>query len=317
MVAADTLRIVFFGTPQFAVPTLDALLRSRHVVVGVVSQPDRPRGRGQRTVDAPVKASALSAGLPLLQPEHVRGPAFLDQFRALGADLAVVAAYGRLIPETLLTLPRFGMINVHASLLPSYRGAAPVHRAVMAGERLTGVTIMRLVKEMDAGPLLSTVTRPIGPNETSEEVDRDLARLGADLLVSTIDDIVAGRAQETPQDDRLATFAPRLTKEDGVIDWGWPAERIHNQIRGLHPWPHAFTFLGDARFILLRSTWSPADSGLPQGTIVEAVGDHFDIATGSGIVRVADIQPEGKRPMTAREFLAGHPLARGDRFGRP
>jgi methionyl-tRNA formyltransferase len=316
MVAAGALRIVFFGTPQFAVPTLDALLRSRHLVVGAVSQPDRPRGRGQRTVDAPVKASALSAGLPLLQPQQLKSPSFIDQFRALDADLAVVAAYGRLIPDTLLALPQFGMINVHASLLPSYRGAAPVHRAVMAGERRTGVTIMRLVKEMDAGPLLATAERLIDPNETSEEVDRDLARLGADLLVSTVDDIAAGRARETPQDDRLATFAPRLVKEDGLIDWSWPAERIHNQIRGLHPWPHAFTFLGGDRFILLRSTWSPAHSATPPGTIVEATGDRLEIATGSGIVRVAGVQPEGKRPMTAREFLAGHPLARGDRFSR-
>jgi len=317
MVAAGALRIVFFGTPQFAVPTLDALLRSRHVLVGVVSQPDRPRGRGQRTVDAPVKAAALSAGLPVLQPQQLKGQEFLDQFRGLDADLAVVAAYGRLIPESLLALPRFGIINVHASLLPRYRGAAPVHRAVMAGERLTGVTIMRLVKEMDAGPLLAAADRPIDSNETSEEIERDLARLGAGLLVSTVDDIAAGRAGETPQDDHLATFAPRLTKEDGLIDWSWPAEHIHNQIRGLHPWPHAYTFSSNHRFILLRSSWSPAEPGAVPGTIVAAVGDRLEIAAGFGILRVADIQPEGKRPMTARDFMAGHSLATGDRFSGP
>ncbi|OFV94331.1 MAG: methionyl-tRNA formyltransferase [Acidobacteria bacterium RIFCSPLOWO2_12_FULL_65_11] len=317
MVDAGGLRIVFFGTPQFAVPTLDLLLKSRHCVVGVVSQPDRPRGRGQRTTDAPVKVTALSAGLPIVQPQQLKDPALLDRLRELDADLAVVAAYGRLIPETLLALPRLGMINVHASLLPRYRGAAPVHRAVMAGERLTGVTIMRLVKEMDAGPILAVADRPIDPNETSEEVERDLARLGAELLVSTVDTMAIGRAEESPQDDRLATLAPRLTKEDGLIAWSWPAERIHNQIRGLHPWPHAFTFLRDHRLILLRSTWSPTGSGASPGTILAAAGDHLDVAAGEGIVRVTEIQPEARRPMSARDFLAGHHLVGGDRFGAP
>lgn len=317
MVDPVALRIVFFGTPQFAVPTLAALLASRHRVVGVVSQPDRPSGRGQRTTDAPVKATARLAGLPILQPQKLKDPAVLEDLRALEADLAVVAAYGRLIPESMLVLPRHGMVNVHASLLPRYRGAAPIHRAVMAGELMTGVTIMRLVKELDAGPILATVDRLIDPNETSDQVERDLANLGADLLVSTVDEIAAGRAREIPQDDRLASYAPRITKDEGLIDWSWPAERVHNLIRGLYPWPHAFTFVGGRRLILRRSTWSPNDSGASPGTIVAADGDRLEVAAGSGVVHIADIQPEGKRPMGAREFLAGHHLARGDRFGGP
>jgi methionyl-tRNA formyltransferase len=232
MVAAAPLRIVFFGTPEFAVPTLDALLGSRHPVVGVVTQPDRPRGRGQKVSAAPIKARALAAALPVLQPERLKDPAFLDALAALRADLGVVAAYGKILTDALLAVPRLGMINVHASLLPRYRGAAPVHRAIIAGERETGVTIMRVVKALDAGPMLTTVRRPIGPDETSDEVERDLARLGAHLLVSATDALAAGSSEETPQDDRTATYAHRLTKEDGVIDWNWPAARLHDQI---HP----------------------------------------------------------------------------------
>jgi methionyl-tRNA formyltransferase len=174
MVAASPLRIVFFGTPEFAVPTLDALLGSRHPVVGVVTQPDRPRGRGQKISAAPVKARALAAGLPILQPERLKDPAFVDALAALHADLGVVAAYGKILTDAVLAMPRLGMVNVHASLLPRYRGAAPVHRAIIAGERETGVTIMRVVRALDAGPMLTTVRRPIGPDETSDEVERDL-----------------------------------------------------------------------------------------------------------------------------------------------
>jgi len=308
--------IVFFGTPAFAVPSLDALLAaSPHTVAGVVTQPDRPRGRGQKTSDAPVKARALQAGLPILQPERMKDPAFLDALSAWQADLGVVAAYGRILTEAILAIPRLGMINVHGSLLPRYRGAAPVHRAIVDGEISTGITIMRVVKALDAGPMLAKDHRPIGPEETSEEVERDLATIGARLLVAVVDQIARGQARETPQDDSLATSAHRLTKDDGAIDWQWPAARIHNLIRGLHPWPHAFSFLGGKRFILLRSLVdAPGDGSVGPGTILEANGDRLIIATGAGRLRVTDIQAEGKRPMSAREFLAGHRLTAGDRF---
>jgi methionyl-tRNA formyltransferase len=314
MVAGGGLRIVFFGTPDFAVPTLDALVGSRHRVVGVVTRPDRPRGRGQRVSDASVKRRATEMSLPLLQPARLKDDAFMSALAGLHADLGVVAAYGKILTDHVLGTPRLGMINVHASLLPRYRGAAPVNRAIIAGERETGVTIMRVVIALDAGPMLAAVRRPIGPDETSVQVERDLARLGAALLVGTVDALAGGPVTETPQDDTAATYAHRLTREDGVIDWALPAARIHDLVRGLHPWPHASAFLGDRRLIIRRSAPSPESSAASPGTIVAAAGDDFRVATGDGTLRVLDIQAEGKRPMTVRDFLAGHRLASGARF---
>ena len=199
------LRVVFFGTPAFAVPTLEALLASSHSVVGVVTQPDRPRGRGQRVSDAPVKSRSLEGGIPVLQPASLKPPEFVAELAALDADLGVVAAYGRILTEAVLAVPRLGMINVHASLLPRYRGAAPVHRAVIAGDRETGVTIMRVVKALDAGPMMATVRRQINADETSVEVERDLARLGAGLLIDVVGQLADGRPSETRQNDAEAT----------------------------------------------------------------------------------------------------------------
>ena len=316
MVGAGAFRIVFFGTPDFAVPTLEALLRSVHTVVGVVTQPDRPSGRGHHTTDSPVKAAAKRAELPILQPERMKDPAFVDALDALHADLGVVAAYGKILTERVLGVPRLGMVNVHASLLPRYRGAAPVHRAIIAGDTETGVTIMRVVKALDAGPMLAARRRPISADDTSDQVERDLGQLGATLLVSTVDDIAAGRSTETPQDDGLATYASRLTRDDGLIDWRWPAARIHNLIRGLHPWPHAFTHLASTRYIVLRSSISPGSTSAEPGSILEAEGDRLVVATGAGMLQLTDIQAEGKRPMKARDFLAGHRIERGARFGQ-
>jgi methionyl-tRNA formyltransferase len=312
MVEGSAIRIIFFGTPAFAVPTLDALLQSRHHVVGVVTQPDRPHGRGQKTTAAQVKARAVAVGLPILQPDSLREDLFLRQLRGLQGDLGVVAAYGRILTDAVLALPRLGLINVHASLLPRHRGAAPVHRAIIAGDRETGITIMRVVKALDAGPMLATARRPIALDETSDEVERDLARLGAQLLTTTIDALTRSGVHETPQDDSAATYAPRLTKEDGIVDWTRPAGRLHNQIRGLHPWPHAFTFLAGMRLILLRSApLSGAHTSQP-GTILEAAGDRLIVAAGEGTVQLLRIQAEGKRAMTPREFLAGHRVSPGD-----
>jgi len=309
------LRVAFFGTPAFAVPTLDALLSSKHAFVGVVTQPDRPRGRGQKLTHAPVKARALAAGLPILQPERLRDADFLSSFTSWQADLAVVAAYGKILGDALLALPRFGMINVHASLLPRYRGAAPVHRAVIAGEQETGVTIMRIVKALDAGTMLATARRNIGHDETSEEVERDLARLGAALLVDVVDRLALEPIVGTAQDDALATYAPRLTKNDGAIDWTAPAERIHNLVRGLHPWPHAYTFHEGHRLIVRRTSASAdgpgTEGGGEPGTIVRAAEDDLLVQTGTGLLRIVEIQGEGRRPMPVREFLAGHRLLPG------
>jgi methionyl-tRNA formyltransferase len=315
MVDTGGLRIVFFGTPDFAVPSLEALLRSRHQVVGVVTQPDRPRGRGQKTTDGPVKAHAMAAGLPLLQPARLKDDSFLAALAALRADLGVVAAYGKILTDEVLAAPRLGMINVHASLLPRYRGAAPIHRAVMAGETETGVTIMRVVKALDAGPMLAKVTRAIGPDDTSDEIERDLAARGADLVVATIEALAEDRARETSQIDSEATYAHRLTKEDGLVHWDRSAVEIHDQIRGLHPWPHAFSFARGQRVILHRSALgSPSDAAGVPGTVLEAAGDRLVVATGAGPLQLLIMQAEGKRPLAARDFLAGHPLTPGDRF---
>lgn len=320
MVAPAPLRIVFFGTPAFAVPTLDALLTSRHLTVAVVTQPDRPRGRGQKVVVGEVKARARQEGLPVLQPTSMKDAAFLAELAALRADLGVVAAYGKILTEAVLATPRLGMINVHASLLPKYRGAAPIQRAVAAGESETGITIMRVVKALDAGPMLATVRRPIGPDETSDAVERDLAQLGGALLVQTVDRLAIGPVDETLQDDGLATYAHRLTKDDGRIDWSQPAPRVHDLIRGMHPWPHAYSYLNGHRLIVIRSSIDPTNgsadwsSGLAPGTLLDATGDTLRVATGTGILHVREVQAEGKRPMRTREFLAGHRIGAGDRF---
>jgi len=314
MVAARSLRLVFFGTPAFAVPSLDALLESSHQVVGVVTQPDRPRGRGQRVSDAPIKMRAKAAGLTILQPERLRTSEFRDQLTALGAELGVVAAYGKILTDDVLATPPLGLINVHASLLPKYRGAAPVHRAIIAGERETGVTIMRVVKALDAGPMLASTSRAIAEEATSEDVERDLASLGARLLVQTVDRLSSGPVTEVPQDDALATYAPRLTKSDGLIDWTQSARRIHDLIRGLHPWPLAFSFLGDRRIIIRRATLASGPAGSEPGTVVEVAANRLVVRSSDGGIAIAELQLEGKRPMSVAEFLAGHRIAPGDRF---
>jgi methionyl-tRNA formyltransferase len=317
MVSVAGLRVVFFGTPEFAVPTLRELLQSRHPVVGIVTQPDRARGRGQKVTYPPVKTLALEHHLPVIQPEKLRDPAVAETLLQWRPDLGVVAAYGRIIPEGLLTLPRLGMINVHGSLLPRLRGAAPVHRAVIAGETETGITIMRVVKELDAGNMFAKVTRAIGPDETSDVVERDLAEMGATLLVDVVDRIAAGTAAEEPQDSSIASYASKITKDEGVIDWALPAPAIHNRVRGLYPWPHAHTFLNGQRLIVLQTRVLPEPAtGEPPGTVTAATGDGIHVVTGdSGRIAIERVQAEGRRPMTAREFLAGHPVQAGTRLG--
>ena len=311
------MRIVFFGTPAFAVPTLAALLQSSHQVVGVVTQPDKPRGRGQKVSDAPVKTLAIERGVKVLQPDRLKEPSFEAEFAALRADLGVVAAYGKILPEWLLKAPTHGMINVHASLLPKYRGAAPVHRAVIAGDVETGVTIMRVVKALDAGPMMARVVRPIGPDDTSDVVERELAALGAALLLTVVDDIAAGRAHEAAQDESQATYAHRLTKEEGLLDFQLPAQVIHNRIRGLRPWPTTYTFLQGRRLVVHQARLSDVSvEGVEPGTIVAAGAHGLTVACGDAhAVEILQLQPEGRRSRSAREYLAGHGVLAGQRFG--
>ena len=340
--------IVFFGTPAFAVPSLETLIQSRHRVVAVVSQPDRPRGRGHQLHATPTKQVALAHGIPVIQPAKMRDEAFLQQIRDLGADLGVVVAFGRILPDALLAIPRLGMINVHASILPRYRGAAPIQRAVLAGDAETGVTIMRVASELDAGPTFAVATTPIPPDATSGDMEAVLATLGAQSLLPVVDALEAGTAVETPQDASRATHAAKMTKEEGAIDWTAPATVIHNRVRGLQPWPTAWTHLGPERLVIrktgVRST-NPPNPGvrsmnrpapvpdpanvrfadltpgagrfpdLTPGTIVHAAGDELIVACGDGTtLQVLELQPEGRRTMTAREFLAGRGVAAGARF---
>jgi methionyl-tRNA formyltransferase len=299
------MRVLMLGTPAFAAATFEALIASRHTVVGLVCQPDRPRGRGQKVVPPATKVIAEAHGIPVFQPLRLKDPDLMAQLATLRADIGVVAAYGRILPDPLIALPARGMINVHASLLPRYRGAAPIQRAVMAGDDATGVTIMRVVRELDAGPMLSSVTVPIGANDTSVDIERALASTGAALLVQTLDRMAAGEpVPEIPQDDRHATHAAKIERADGLIDWTRTAADIHNQVRGLHPWPHAFSFLGRDRLLVHRSRVDAAGAAAP-GTITEQSADGIAVATGAGTLRILDVQPEGRRVMAVRDWLAG------------
>jgi methionyl-tRNA formyltransferase len=319
--------IVFFGTPQFAVPTLEALVGSRHRVALVVTQPDRRRGRGQKVTDAPVKAAALRHDIPVYQPERLRDPGVADVIRQYKPDLGVVAAYGKLIPADLLLMPPLGMLNVHASLLPKYRGAAPVHRAIINGERETGVTIMQMVEALDAGGMLAHVHLFINADETSVDVEHRLADSGARLLLEVIDRLESGGLRAQAQDESASTYAARLTKEEGLIDWTLSAQQIHNRVRGLYPWPHAYSSLDGARLVILRTRVDEDASGpasvtrdstepvAQPGTVIAVTRDALEVATGDGRLLITELQPEGRRPMATRDFLAGRPVQPGAKFG--
>ncbi len=309
------LRLLFFGTPGFAVPSLAALAASRHTVVGVVTQPDRRRGRGHRIAPEAVKRAAIAHGLPVLQPDRLDEAAFLAAVADLRADLGVVAAFGRILPRHLLDAPRLGLINVHASLLPRWRGAAPVHRAILAGDTRTGVTIMQLVEALDAGPILLAEETAIGPDETSVELSDRLAIAGASLLLRAINLLAAGAARERDQDDASATYAPRLVRSEGRLDWGRPAPVVHDHIRGLQPWPMAGAVLHGHRVHFLRSAVASTEvASASSGTIVAIEPDALVIAARPGAVRITEVQPEGRRAMTVRAFLGGRHVAVGDRL---
>jgi methionyl-tRNA formyltransferase len=308
------MKIVFFGTPAFAVPSLAALVADPACeVVAVVTQPDRPRGRGQKVTAGPVKTFAASHRLPVLQPARLAEPGVREAIAALGADLGVVAAYGKLLPAWLLAVPPHGMLNVHASLLPRYRGAAPVHRAILDGAVETGVTIMRVVLELDAGPMLDRVVVPIDADTTSDALERDLAVAGADLLMRVLARLRAGPVIEIAQDPAAATYAPKITRADAPIDWRRPAAALHDQVRGLHPWPHASFRCGDRRIIAHASTRPGTPTAAAPGTVVAAGAAGVDIAAGDGqVLRLLVLQLEGGRPLPAADFQAGRGLAVGD-----
>lgn len=309
------LRIVYFGTPEFAVPALRALIGSRHTMVALVSQPDRPKGRGQKIASTPTKQVAELAGMPVLQPTRLKDDAFHAALRSFAPDLGVVAAYGRIIPDAVLDIPRLGMINIHASLLPRYRGAAPVHRAVMNGDVETGVTIMRVVTALDAGPMFAVRAVPIGPDQTTPEVERTLAEIGAQLAVDVVEALSNGTAVEVPQNDAEATYAPKIERHEGTIDWTLPAGRIHNLVRGLQPWPLVSATLEASRCLVHRTALTGERTTAPPATITTASHGTLALAAGDGrVLHILEIQPEGKRVMPVRDFLAGRRIEPGTRI---
>jgi methionyl-tRNA formyltransferase len=308
---SDGLRIVFMGTPDFAVPSLQALIDGPEQVVAVVCQPDRQRGRGKVLSPPPVKVLAEHHGLPVLQPASVRTDTFLAQLRALAPDLVVVVAYGKILPESLLQLPRLGAINVHGSLLPKYRGAAPIQWAVINGEVETGITIMQMDAGMDTGDILLTVPTAIGPQETAGELFDRLSHLGGATLGTAIEQLKQGQLTARPQDHTQASMAPMLHKEMGHLDWNLPATRLHGLIRGLDPWPSAYGFIEAKRYRFFSPEIVPVRPTAPPGTLICADNQGLLIATGEDCLRIREIQPEGKKRMALAACLHGIRLLPG------
>lgn len=305
------MRIVFMGTPEFAVPCLDALVAAGHEVVGVFSQPDRPVGRHQnRLQPTPVKQCALSHNIPVYQPEKLRDGTALTLLKELAPELIVVAAYGRILPDDILALPPKGCINVHSSLLPKYRGAAPINWAVLNGDEVSGVTIMDMAHELDAGDIIRQVSTPVSRTETAQELYDRLAQLGGELLVETVTAIADGTAQRTPQDPAEVTLAPMLSRELSPIDWTRTAAQIHDQVRGLLPWPVASTDLFGGDKVKIFTTIETEDkTGKEPGTILRADKTGIDVACGGGtVLRITELQAPGSRRMAAADYLRGHPI---------
>jgi len=312
------MRLVFMGTPDFAAASLEALLRSDDSVVGVVTQPDRPKGRGHILTPSPVKLLAQREQIPLLQPFKMKEPEFLHALAGWKPDLIAVAAFGRILPPVLLSLPPRGCINVHGSLLPKYRGAGPIQWAIINGETETGITTMLMDEGMDTGAMLLQEAVPITPDDTAGTLSPRLAELGGRLLVETIAQLKAGTLVPRPQDTSQATLAPLLKKEDGVIDWALPAIALGNRVRGLSPWPGAYTTVaGGNSWTICRALALPGPVTKPPGVIVALSNEAIHVATGDGVLAVMELQPANSRRMAVAQYLAGHPIAVGLRLGGP
>jgi methionyl-tRNA formyltransferase len=309
------MRIIFLGTPEFAVPTLDRIVAAGHTASLVVTQPDRPKGRKQELIPSPVKAAALRHSIPVYQPERIRRPEALARLKEFSPDAMVVVGYGQIIPQSIIDLAPLGIINVHASLLPELRGAAPIQWSIARGYKRTGVTTMRIDAGLDTGEILLQWETPIGQDETAPELSARLAEAGADLLVRTLADLCAGTIQPRPQDDSQATWAPILKKEDGRIDWSHPAQQIHDLIRGFQPWPGAHTSFRGQSLNLWRSRLIHGQNkDLPPGALVQAHG-IYAVAGDGAILELLEVQLEGRKRMPAEVFANGHRLTNIDRLG--
>jgi len=307
-------RIVFFGTPSFALPALQTLFERTDEVVAVVTQPDRERGRGRRVVFSPVKELTLRHHLTLLQPERVKEELFQETLRGLQPDIIIVVAFGQILPKSILNIPQYGAINVHASLLPQYRGAAPIAWAILNGEKVTGITTMVMDEGMDTGDILLQVETPIGNEETCETLHDRLASLGAQLLRETLEKMKAGNIHPIPQDHSKATYAPPLRKEDGHIDWKKGADEIDRQVRAFNPWPGAFTKLDDQWLKIYRGEVRERTLTGKTGAVVWVGSDFIEVETGKDSLRIKEVQLEGRRRMTIRDFLSGHSIPVGTVF---
>ncbi len=315
-----SLRLVMMGTGKFALPTLRGLYESDHQVVGLYTQPDRT-GRGHHRHVNPMKEAAMEHGTPVLQPIKANADKALAELESLDADLLVVAAYGQILSSKLLQIPKFGAINVHASLLPKYRGAAPIQHAILRGETETGVTIFRIEPKLDAGPILAVESTPIGPKETYGELEQRLADLSVGLVRDVVDRIESGSVEPIIQDAAAVTLAPRLGKESGAVDWSQTAEEIGWHIRAMQPWPNPFTFLEreegpPLRLILISAQPSDITSDSEAGSVAFADRKQLVIQTGAGTLDITKLQPQGKRAMDTADFLCGHPVSAGTRLLR-
>ncbi|SJZ30931.1 methionyl-tRNA formyltransferase [Selenihalanaerobacter shriftii] len=307
--------LIFMGTPDFSVPTLEKLIKTEFInVIGVVTQPDRPRGRGQKLKPSPVKAKALEFDLPVIQPEDINGDEAINQLKELNPDTIIVIAYGQILSKEILELPEFGCINVHASLLPEYRGSGPLHRVIINGEEKTGVTTMYMGEGLDTGDIILKEEIGIAKKETVGSLHDKLAGLGADVLIETLELIKSNKAPRTPQDDRKASYAQKITKDEGLIDWTASAKEIRNLIRGMNPWPGAYTYHKGKRLKIWNSKIydSKTKPSVIPGTVVDIKAEKgFIIQSGEGQLLMIEVQPENKQRMSANDYLRGYNLEEG------
>ncbi len=320
MATAPATRIIVLGTGDFALPMFDHLYETGHHVVALVTQPDRPQGREQKLISSLIKQSALARGIAVVQPENVNAQDSLEQIRQLRPDLLVTAAYGQILSPELLAIPNLGGINLHGSILPAYRGAAPVARAIQHGETETGVSIIRMTPRIDAGGLIAVARTAIGPDETAGELEHRLAKIGAPLIPQAIAALATNSARFIPQDRSRVTRAPKLSKEEGAIDWSLPAAAIHNHVRAMHPWPLCYTTWtsrdpsskGPLRLIIHQTRPVESANQGPSGTVVQSPANALEVAAGAAAVRLLVVQLPGKKPLPAADFLRGHRVLPGD-----
>ncbi|PLY12991.1 MAG: methionyl-tRNA formyltransferase [Sedimenticola sp.] len=305
---SDKLNIIFAGTPEFSVPPLQALLDSEHNVIAVYTQPDRPAGRGRKLTASPVKQLAQEHGIPVYQPKNFKAEQDLSELEALQADLMVVVAYGLILPQQVLDAPRLGCINIHASLLPRWRGAAPIQRAVLAGDQQSGITIMQMEAGLDTGPMLLKLTTPIAVDETGGSLHDRLSVMGAEALMQALPGIAEASIQPVVQNDALANYASKLDKSEASIDWQQSAAAIDRQVRAFNPWPVAQTLWGDKVVRIWQSASVAAESANRPGTVLGASKQGIDVATGDGVLRILSLQMPGKRAMSAADFLNAHKI---------